>query len=154
MYFLTNRIAKEDDVFIYYGWVNDKEVRENAISNNKISLSTHKKWYLESIHNPNKIMLIFSINSIPVGQVRLENIEGYWLIDYSVDIKYRKKGYGQQMLKDVIKMYNEFNYHAIVEKNNFKSVHIFEKFQFKERCEFITRNKVYKLYEKDGDEKY
>ncbi len=58
------------------------------------------------------------------------------------------------MLKDVFEMYKEFNFHAIVEKNNFKSVHIFEKLQFKERCEFITGSNVYKLFEKDRHENH
>ncbi len=31
-----------------------------------ITISEHKKWFLESIQNDNKIMLIFSIDSIPI----------------------------------------------------------------------------------------
>lgn len=148
------RLAKKKDLLTYFNWVNDENVRNNSIQKKNITISEHKKWFLESIQNDNKIMLIFSIDSIPIGQIRLENNEGFWLIDYSVDIKHRMKGYGQQMLKDVFEMYKEFNFHAIVEKNNFKSVHIFEKLQFKERCEFINGSNVYKLFEKDRHENH
>ena len=41
--------ANEKDINIFFKWANDYKVRKSAFKRNKISWSTHKKWYQKKI---------------------------------------------------------------------------------------------------------
>ena len=133
--------AKKPDMMTYFKWVNDSEVRKNAINTDPILLEQHKKWFTNSVHDPEKLMLIFSKKEVPVGQVRVEKKEQENVIDVSIDKKFRNKGYAKILIElsclEFSKTKKEPVY-AYVNELNIGSSKSFLKANF----EFVHREKI------------
>jgi RimJ/RimL family protein N-acetyltransferase len=98
---LTKRIKKitNVDCDLLYDWVNDETVRSNSFNSQKISYNNHIRWFQQSLVSKDRYIYIFYEEDIPIGQIRLDiqGLEG--IIDYSIDKKFRGKGYGTEMLR-------------------------------------------------------
>ncbi len=99
---LEIRQASLDDINIYYQWVNDPAVRSQSFKTELISWEDHNNWFRKKITDLSVKMYVISTNSKPIGQVRFEKTNEGYLIDYSVDLKYRGNGFGQLLLKKSI----------------------------------------------------
>ena len=56
---LTFREATEDDLQLYFKWVNDQEVRRQSYDSERIELETHEKWFLDKVNHDSWIFLLF-----------------------------------------------------------------------------------------------
>jgi len=149
---LNIRSASKADLSIYFKWVNDEVVRKNSFNSKKITLNDHEKWYLNKLKSKNTHLLILEKGSIPVGQIRFDIEDHKACIDYSIEKKYRGKGFGGILLKmgiqhleNNLKIKNVKSFKAEVKKSNLLSIKIFENVGF-EKKSFYDSNKV--IFEK------
>ena len=141
---LICRKAKLADIKIYYRWANDPEVRKNSLNTKIISWATHKSWFQKKLKNKNSVLYIFKKNNNTLGQVRFDKAKQNVKISYSIDRKFRRKGYGSKILIQAIKKYKskfKITLVAIVKFKNIGSIKIFQSLKFRK----ISRNKVYKF---------
>ena len=151
---LAIRLANEDDLLTYFEWANDKDVRANAINQDPILLEIHTKWFLSRIQNQKEHLLyILHFDGKPIGQVRLDLDGDYLLIDYSIDVKQRGKGYGTKALDLAIntakESLNEFDgYKALVKEGNIGSARVFKMLGFKEVDDTDVNGNIYLTFQK------
>ncbi|EOQ88349.1 acetyltransferase (GNAT) domain protein [Leptospira yanagawae serovar Saopaulo str. Sao Paulo = ATCC 700523] len=130
------RPATESDCEQLFDWVNDTEVRNASFHTEKIDWLEHQSWYLQKLRNPNSFIFIFEVDRDPAGQIRFDRKDGFFEIDYSIDKKYRGKGYGKiivisgiSKLKSQLK--EPLKFLAKVKEGNLISAHVFQKIGFK-----------------------
>jgi UDP-2,4-diacetamido-2,4,6-trideoxy-beta-L-altropyranose hydrolase len=87
------RRASRHDVFSYFNWANDPEVRTNAIHTEPISWSTHEKWFTTKLADPDAVLFVLEADGLPVGQVRFDKQGDEARIDYSLDAVVRGRGW-------------------------------------------------------------
>lgn len=124
------RPATFNDASILFSWANDADVRANSLSPEPIAWDAHVKWLEEKLASKDTVMFVFILGNTPIGQVRLENIEPYWVIGYSVDKKYRGRGFGGQFLNYLIKETKFRPLYGAVKTDNLGSLRAFEKAGF------------------------
>ncbi len=126
------RVVNEGDVHLLFNWSNEASVRNNALNSDFILWEDHVKWFNKKINSQNSMLSIFEINHTPIGQIRVDKLEdeNYWLIDYSIDLLERGKGYGGIMLEQFMQENNTLKLKAIVKLNNIASQKVFEKLDF------------------------
>ncbi len=142
---LSCRKADEKDLMLYFGWANDPEVRNNSFDSSPIPLAHHEIWFLKSVRSDSTLMLVFSIDQHPVGQLRfiLENSQA--ILNYSIDRNYRGKGLAQRIINKSIQELRRLKPFvtkviAEVKPENIASIKSFERIGF-ERNE-ISPNKI------------
>lgn len=123
------RKATFEDALLLFNWANNSEVRQNAINPEKIKWEEHLVWLKTRLNDINCRMFILMGNQLPMGQIRLELINNYWLIDYSIDTDFRGKGLGNKIISLIINVHIQ-PLKAIVKKNNLSSNKIFIKCGF------------------------
>ena len=126
------RLASHKDCELYYSWVNDCEVRGNAINSGVIKYKDHLVWFKYKINDPNSILLVFDMNNTPVGQVRIDIINGDGWIDYSIDKSFRGLGYGKLIIKLALE-------YIAIQLRNKKNIAL----KANVKCENIPSNKVF-----------
>lgn len=133
---LNVRKAELTDVLTFFKWVNDPEVRSQSFNTDSIELIDHQKWFYAKLESSSSVIYIGEIDNTPLGQVRFEYKDKCWVIDYSIDKKFRGQGYGYILLKKCILNLiggcgSEFALKAEVKKQNRSSVRVFEKLKFR-----------------------
>lgn len=129
------RKATIKDMGLYFDWVNDTEVRRNALNPDAISMAEHETWFKSNLENSNCVMLIAEISEKPAAQVRFD-IEGInAIISYSLEKNSRKKGLGKIVLKKAASYFINENpkitqLEATVLKHNMPSIKTFENLGF------------------------
>ncbi|MBE5912913.1 MAG: GNAT family N-acetyltransferase [Pseudobutyrivibrio ruminis] len=93
------RDADKEDCDLIYRWANDETVRKNAFNSEPIEYESHVIWYSELLLDGTQHQYILMHDNIPVGQLRLSQIEESVEIDYSVAPEKRKGGYGTIILE-------------------------------------------------------
>ena len=129
------RMANETDVDLYYQWVNDEVVRQNAFSQDKIEYDAHVNWFSKRVRGENCFMYLFYTEPDKyVGQIRIENNNNEMTIDISIDKTYRGKGFGTQMLKIAIKKFfvkkPSYMLYSYIKEENIASISSFKKAHF------------------------
>ena len=89
---ITLRMATMDDCEAIYKWRNAEETRRYSFNSKQISLAQHRRWFIESLENPNRQILIAELHERPAGALRYD-IDG-WLAEISIYIVPGIKGYG------------------------------------------------------------
>lgn len=139
------RKADYADRDLLFRWANDSTVRQNAFHTEQIPYENHVKWFEKIMADKSVHQYILCEGEIPAGQIRL-NIEGNEaLIDYSIAVENRGKGYGSEMLwllqEQMItdKISNVIKLIGQVKHENPASARVFEKCGFvkKEMTEYI-----------------
>jgi len=129
------RLAKSEDSKVLFNWANDKVVRYNSLNVEPVSWENHQKWFNNKLHSVSKIYLLFN-NKVPIGQIRFDFLDDYWFIDYSIDEKYRGKGFGKIILELAIRNFNQGDMlKAIVKNENISSLKVFQKLGFEEEID-------------------
>lgn len=129
---LHYRPATINDAKILYEWANDKDVRQNSLSPEPIGWSSHLKWLEEKLESKGTVIFIFMLDNTPIGQVRLDQNEPFWVIDYSVDKNYRGRGFGGLFLNCLIEETNFKPLYGAIKISNVGSLRTFEKAGFKQ----------------------
>lgn len=138
------RMATKEDLKLYFEWANDESVRKNSFRQEKISLEDHTVWFEKRLHDPATILLVFEVNTTPVGQTRLSLDGEKAVISYSIDAKYRGQGYGTAMLQAVEEYVKKQRsdirvLEAEVKAMNETSAHRFEKLLYTKETVCIYR---------------
>lgn len=137
------RKALISDAKLLFDWVNESNVRRNAINTNPIKWDDHLAWFQNKLHTENSFVLIAEINNQPIGQIRFDFENNKFLIDYSIAKNERGNGYGFLIVKEGIN-YMKKNiskvktYIAWVKSENTASKRVFEKLGF------YTKSSLYK----------
>lgn len=149
------RKANINDLDIYFHWANDTEVRENAIQTLPILYENHSKWFEKRIKSPKSLLYYFELNKQPLGQVRFDYEEGGAFIDYSLDRKFRGKGFGYLILKKSIEalhteegIWKSTPLLAKVKQENKASELIFRKLNFRQIANITIDEVTYHCFEK------
>ncbi len=148
---LKARLAQENDLTTYFNWVNEQQVRENSINQNLITLESHSTWFLARLNSDKTLLYFFEKNNIPLGQVRFDIVNNCAEIDYSIDVKFRKQGYGEVMLTTAIwslkTIFPKVKFLAQVKQSNVALNKVFEKIFFKKTSEVSINKEKYNNYE-------
>ena len=87
---LHYRLPDYSDSKLIFNWSNLAEVRNNSFSKSPIKYKNHLKWFKE-ILKKKFYLIIFTLNDVPCGMVRLKESNNEKLINYMLDPNYRKK---------------------------------------------------------------
>ena len=139
------RRAINNDMKIYWKWVNEKDVRKNAFSESLIEWDEHQEWFKKSLCNKEIILLVLEKNSIPYGQVRFSKKDNKYEIDYSLSKEFRGKGLATPMLNaaiDYLKLSGPVIMYAEVKYSNVASQEVFKKLGFTKNKSKKDINKV------------
>lgn len=144
------RKVTKGDCDLIFLWANDRETRKNSFNSNALTYGDHKQWFNKKIEDTEDFYILKSYEE-NLGQVRLDKVNEGYIISYSIDSKYRGKGYGKkilELLEQKISLSNQFKtFIAYVKKGNMKSVKIFEDLNYNKELE----NDTYKFVKKIGD---
>lgn len=121
-----------DDALLLFDWVNDKDVRLNSINQETIIWENHLKWLESRLNSKDTFIYILTDGEINYGQIRIDNHNNWWTIDYSIDVNNRGKGFGSLIVNLLIEKSKNFNFKAFVKKSNLSSIHVFVKLGFNE----------------------
>jgi len=126
------RKVNADDIYLLFNWANEQLVRENSFSKSPICWEDHNKWFHDKVTSKDCKMFILEVNNNDVGQVRFDNVNNqYWLIDYSIDNKFRRNGYGLKIVKYGIRTFDvPVKFIAKVKNNNIASIKVFNRLKF------------------------
>ena len=136
---LTVRKAQPNDCDLFLTWANDSAVRNNSFSPSTISYETHVKWFTSHLYSPNSQLLVGTdLRGSPVGQIRfdLDEDRNTWIVDISIDHKFRGKGFGKILLAEGLQWLRvclgcTLSIHAEVLESNKASQRLFEQNGFK-----------------------
>lgn len=122
--FILREVSMRDCELLYH-WVNEKGVRENAFNSKYVSYDDHFLWMEKKLKDSRVKMYIAYFDKKAVGQIRIEfDVSGDGEIDYSIDPKYRGKGYGSMlllMIADKLKKEKYLSYKRLVGKVKFEN---------------------------------
>lgn len=128
---LTMRKAEMEDMMLYFDWANDETTRQNAIHISQISLEGHRSWFTKKIHDKDSKLFVFSTEENDIGQLRLDRDGNDWIISYTVDRRFRGKGWGRIMVQKILRDFSYLPMKALVKEGNIPSVRIFERCGFR-----------------------
>ena len=128
---LSYKSATLKDSKQLYEWANELTTRKNSINKKIINWDHHQDWFKTKLaaKEVSKIFIFFVVN--PVGVLRLDKINEAEIISFSIDKKYRGKGYGFRMINQILNDFPASNFIAEVVGKNESSHKIFIKNGFK-----------------------
>ena len=130
---LTLRECQTEDVVSYFNWVNDPSVRQSSLVMNPITWKEHDAWFTIRMNDPMCRMYVLCSDNLPVGQIRFQNVNDAWSINYSLDEFVRGRGWGNFLVERGIaemKKSTGGKFIANVKVPNFTSQKIFEQLGF------------------------
>ncbi|MEW5947889.1 MAG: UDP-2,4-diacetamido-2,4,6-trideoxy-beta-L-altropyranose hydrolase [Thermodesulfobacteriota bacterium] len=130
------RPASVDDCRLLWKWANDPETREVSFSPESIKWEDHVKWLESKLGDPDCVFLVASNGAgTSIGQVRFDVDGGEAIISVSVDKAFRKRGYGNRIIRlacgKVFETARIGSIHAYVKEGNYGSAKAFLKAGFK-----------------------
>jgi UDP-2,4-diacetamido-2,4,6-trideoxy-beta-L-altropyranose hydrolase len=96
---LRMRRAGADDVFQFFMWANDPDVRAQSILGQPISFDGHQKWFAERLRSPHSHLFVMQAGELPVGQIRFDREGNEERIDYSIDKYFRGRGWAYRLVE-------------------------------------------------------
>ncbi|HEY2990942.1 MAG TPA: GNAT family N-acetyltransferase [Candidatus Binatia bacterium] len=130
------RRVTEQDCELLWKWANDPTVRGCSFSSEPIAFAEHVAWFSRKLGDPSCILyLAINGDSVPLGQVRYECDHGDAQVSVSVDCRFRRLGYGTEMLlvsaREIFADVKVDAIHALVKTGNEASIRVFEKAGYK-----------------------
>ena len=124
-YFL--RMAESNlDALILFDWANGPTVRANSFNNEKISIIDHFKWFNNKINSENsRIYILTDLYKSNIGQIRVDKIDDYFEIGFSISNAYRGRGLGNKIVELLLNELGNVNYLAKVKNGNVASKKVF-----------------------------
>ena len=96
---LTLRPVKHTDARLLLDWRNDSVVRENSLSSDDISWSTHLRWLEKKLNSPDCRIWLLEQSGTPVGQIRFDREGVFAIISLSIASEFRRRGFGSTLLE-------------------------------------------------------
>jgi len=127
------RPAGIEDIFCYYNWANDPEVRKNAVNTHAISWETHQAWFEKKLLDANSHLFVLEVAGLPVGQIRFDRKGGEAHIDYSLDSIVRGRGWSSRLIDlgtEMMRQKEPVRLRAHVKAGNAVSVAVFQRMGF------------------------
>ena len=125
------REATHLDSELLFEWTNDIAVRQSSFNSNSINLNDHLSWFDKKLKSAETKIYIATIKqNKPIGQIRIDAFEDYWLIGYSIDKSFRGMGFGKHIVKLMIKLNPKKKFLAKVKSVNIASQKVFENLNF------------------------
>ncbi len=123
------RPITSSDCELLLEWKNEPAARQSAFNTVEVSKENHEKWFSNALNNPDIKIYILESEGKPIGQARINREEDVGIIDYSIDVLYRGKGYGKKIInlleEEVRKIGFISSLKAEVKKENVASRHVF-----------------------------
>lgn len=132
--------ANGNHIRLLYKWHNLKSVLKTSKKGERFDFKTHETWYFKQLNSQNLIYIIY-IKYLPIGTIRLEKKNSFYFISYMIAPKFRKRGYGLIAVEKLINKVKNIKLVAIVKKNNYPSIKIFQKLNFSKSN--LTNNKLF-----------
>ncbi len=132
---LALRPARPDDVYQYFAWVNDPDVRAQSNRTGPIDFAHHRAWFAEQLAHAENRLLMMECDGMPVGQIRFTRRDDAYLINYSVDAIFRGRGWGARLVQLGLATWREPGsprFLAEVKHGNQASAAVFERLGFVE----------------------
>lgn len=109
------RPMTKEDLPLVLGWRNHPDVRSYMYTQHKISLAEHKAWFERSKDDPQRHLLIFQKESIPMGFINIHQASSGGVADWGFYIKPdAPKGSGQQLGRAVLEhAFNKLHLHKL-----------------------------------------
>ncbi len=95
---LRLRPAREMDVTLYFDWVNEPEVRRQALNHNLIPWVSHQHWFHQKLTDDSSRLFVLEADDLPVGRVRFDLEGDEARIDYALDPIVRGRGWGARLV--------------------------------------------------------
>lgn len=150
MFFL--RKVTINDLKLLFHWANEPESRANATSTKLISLKEHTDWFSRKLADSSSYLYILTDSKKNIGIIRFEKSKNRFIISYSIDKKYRGKGFGSLLLKKGMDKMREMVGRPIfigyIKKGNVASEKIFNHLNFVIKKEEIINNVTFAVYQK------
>jgi len=95
---LRLRPAQQEDAALYFGWVNETEVRRQSINRDPIPWQVHQEWFRGKLADPRCRLLVLEAGTLPVGQIRFDIDHDEARIDYSLDTLVRGRHWAAKLI--------------------------------------------------------
>jgi len=121
---LKLRPTISSDALTYLQWVNDSEVRSNAKNTNPIQMLNHLEWFNRRMKDLESNLFVLEAGNLPVGQIRFERHGKEAVVDYSLDVAVRGRGWAKRLIKlgiEGLKQSRPIMLRAIVKQKNVSS---------------------------------
>jgi len=147
------RKATLSDTELVFNWANDTIMRKFSINSKKIEWCSHINWFNDKINSTSYLLIAENINGVPVGQIRFDYYENYYLIDFYISHDFRGKGYGKLLLKKgmdyVVSKNGSIAFKALVNEKNTPSIKSFLAEGFRLRKRELIKQKFFLCYYKE-----
>ncbi len=142
-----SRVTSIDDMGLYFLWANNRVVRSNAFSSGLILWSDHVDWFKMKLLDDSCFMYVIEKDTEAIGQVRFDIENKKVVVGYSLDSRFRGKGYGVGVLQCAIysvtrAMGRSFILQAQVKESNYPSLRVFQKLGFYDASYVIERDGI------------
>lgn len=145
--FFLREAKTNQDALQLFDWVNEEDVRKNSFNTNQISIIDHFTWFHAKIKSETtKIYLLIDEFDFAIGQIRVDKINEYYEIDYSISNPYRGRGLGNKIVELLLTRMGNVNLIAKVKKTNKPSIKVFTNNGFKlykDENEFVVYTKIH-----------
>lgn len=133
---LFYRVARPDDVQLYFDWANDPDTRQQSFRTEPIPFTMHQAWFSRKLADPNALLLVFERDGQAIGQVRIEHLRDENVIGISLDKAFRGKGLSVPLLTMATAEFfacfsDEHIIHAYIKPGNQASARAFERAGFR-----------------------
>jgi RimJ/RimL family protein N-acetyltransferase len=145
--FFLREAKTNQDALQLFDWVNEEDVRKNSFNTNQISIIDHFTWFQAKIKSETtKIYLLIDEFDFAMGQIRVDKINEYYEIDYSISNAFRGRGLGNKIVELLLTQMGNVNLIAKVKKINKPSIKVFINNGFKpykDENEFVVYTKIH-----------
>lgn len=137
---ITFRKATLEDCQLYLDWSNDALVRSQSFNTKLIQYAEHQVWFENKIKDKDSLMLLFFVEGVAIGQVRIEHRSTENVISISLSKNSRGKGYASRILRLAVAQFSK-DYmepiYAYIRSDNVASIRSFETAGFSLHSEVV-----------------
>jgi UDP-2,4-diacetamido-2,4,6-trideoxy-beta-L-altropyranose hydrolase len=94
---LRLRPARAEDLYQYFSWAHDADVRAQSIQTQPFSFENHRNWFTDRLASPDSHLFVMLAGDLPVGQIRFDQVGNEQRIDYSIDKCFRGRGWASRL---------------------------------------------------------
>ncbi len=132
---LRIRPANPEDLYQYFSWAHDADVRAQSIQMQPFSFENHRKWFTDRLASPDSHLFVMLAGDLPVGQIRFDREGDEERIDYSIDKCFRGRGWASRLAAlgmSQVPPRKGMVFRAEVKESNLPSLTVFSRLGFTE----------------------
>jgi len=148
------RDARASDAVLYFGWVNETEVRKQSLNVEPVSWEAHSGWFSKRIASQDSYMFVLEArHGVPVGQIRFDVAkDGTARLSYLLDPVARGRSWAALLVRMGLQRLNSFgnfDIYAEVKNSNPPSQAVFEGLGFRHEDVADQNIRVYRAASRD-----